>query len=358
MCNSNVIGETDNQSHSREIRRVKHPDLYFTDGTIVLMAGTMIFRVYYGQLCQESEVFRNMMEDAEHIPKDGETYDGCPLVQLTDDPEMLGYFLKALSGKIHLLDPDDLASDESIVAALGILRLSHKYMASRQRKKAIKWFESIIPQNSKEAIDMDSVGRLEPWKEFIQYRLLSTIRKPIPNIIGIFQECGLHRFLPWTLYMISVYGGTLCLPERLMKIEQDPFPFSNEAMLGLIQGRQHLEKLYRKNIWKIIQIRHGFCRDATCNEMCRLALLEHLTQTSNLMWLQPSRIPLQKVLKSNCNSVLFNSLEDTLLVERRLPCTLCGKLWLVESERLMQEAWVGLPKIFGLPSWEELKNEE
>ncbi|KIJ29134.1 hypothetical protein M422DRAFT_269564 [Sphaerobolus stellatus SS14] len=74
----------------------KHPELYFPDGTVVLLCDDTLFKVYAGILSVQSEIFRDMFSLTAHQPVEIEKHDGCPLVRLADDKEELAHFLKAL----------------------------------------------------------------------------------------------------------------------------------------------------------------------------------------------------------------------------------------------------------------------
>lgn len=76
---------------------VHDPELWFSDGSIVLQAENTLFKVYAGILSRASPVFKGMISmpqpDAEHV----ETYEGCPLVVMAgDDAKGMQSFLKAL----------------------------------------------------------------------------------------------------------------------------------------------------------------------------------------------------------------------------------------------------------------------
>ena len=73
----------------------RDPDLWFADGSVILRADDILFRVYGGILSQASPVFRAMFG----IPQpanDSESYDGCPLVHMPDSAHDLRPFLRAL----------------------------------------------------------------------------------------------------------------------------------------------------------------------------------------------------------------------------------------------------------------------
>ena len=58
--------------------------LWYADGTVVLQAGSMIFRVYAGLLRQYSTKFTAMLRAAE---ESGDVYEGRPILRLDDKGE-------------------------------------------------------------------------------------------------------------------------------------------------------------------------------------------------------------------------------------------------------------------------------
>ena len=76
-----------------------HDSLWFEDGNVVLIAGTMAFCIHRGILSQKCTVFRDMM--AASSPDDEETVDDHPAVRLHDDPRDLEYFVHYLYNGIR-----------------------------------------------------------------------------------------------------------------------------------------------------------------------------------------------------------------------------------------------------------------
>ena len=71
-----------------------HVDIWYDDGNVVLVAGTMAFCVHRSILSRKCTVFRDM-EKASH-PDDEDMIDGRPVVRLHDDPQDLAHFLQYL----------------------------------------------------------------------------------------------------------------------------------------------------------------------------------------------------------------------------------------------------------------------
>lgn len=63
----------------------RHPDLWYDDGTVILIAENIGFRVYRGPLTKHSEVFRDMFSFPQPTAAPSETYEGCPIVRLVGD---------------------------------------------------------------------------------------------------------------------------------------------------------------------------------------------------------------------------------------------------------------------------------
>ncbi len=76
-------------------KRERHSTIWFKDGTVILATSSTLFRVYGGILAHHSPVFRDMFSlsqpDAE-----SESFDGVPVVHLSDDTTELAHFLSAL----------------------------------------------------------------------------------------------------------------------------------------------------------------------------------------------------------------------------------------------------------------------
>lgn len=82
--------------------RIKHADLWFCDGSVVLQADSTLFRVHKSQLSRRSVVFSDMFTLPQptlmttHAMLADETYEGCPVVRLYDSAEDVANLLLAL----------------------------------------------------------------------------------------------------------------------------------------------------------------------------------------------------------------------------------------------------------------------
>ena len=75
-------------------------DIWFSDGNIVLVARETAFRIYRRLLAGQSTVFSDMFASSTSSPD--ETFDGCPVVHLSDSPHDLAHLLRVLLPKSHI----------------------------------------------------------------------------------------------------------------------------------------------------------------------------------------------------------------------------------------------------------------
>lgn len=61
---------------------VRHPEFYFSDGSVVIIVERTAFRVHQSVLARHSDVFNDMWDVPQ--PNRTEKYDGCPMVVLSD----------------------------------------------------------------------------------------------------------------------------------------------------------------------------------------------------------------------------------------------------------------------------------
>ena len=69
-------------------------DFWLVDGTIVLIARKVAFKVYMGLLAEQSLVFSDVFSSAS--PTSSELLDRVPVVHLSDSPEDLRHLLRVL----------------------------------------------------------------------------------------------------------------------------------------------------------------------------------------------------------------------------------------------------------------------
>ncbi|RDX48942.1 hypothetical protein OH76DRAFT_614497 [Lentinus brumalis] len=93
---SSASGHGDSQARPGNFEQ--DPELWFQDGTIILVAGEIAFKVYKGPLVNQSPVFSDMLS----LPQPSvDVHQDCPVVQLLDSPQDLRHFLRTLIPSKH-----------------------------------------------------------------------------------------------------------------------------------------------------------------------------------------------------------------------------------------------------------------
>ncbi|KAH8081297.1 hypothetical protein BXZ70DRAFT_632781 [Cristinia sonorae] len=195
----------------------RHPDLWFTDGSIVLKADSVIFRVHMSILSRHSVFFRDMFslpqppQPSSSSCTQDEVLEGCPLITLQDSPDDLASLLVALyDGTIF---GDNGREDFKVVA--GILRLSSKYMVDSLRAKALAHLTEAWPPTLKGWDAREDRARSHEQETGAGRGLLYP--SPI-EVINLAREINAPGLLPSAFYDLSRYHYT----QIFEPLEDDP----------------------------------------------------------------------------------------------------------------------------------------
>jgi len=210
---------------------LKHGDLWFSDGSVVLQAASTLFRVHKSQLARRSVVFSDMFTlpqpvvSTSHVTFADESHEGCPVVRLHDTAQDVANLLLALydGPTFGDNDPDDFA----IVS--GILRLSTKYAMDSLRSKAIAhlniaWPTSLkgwdLREDKAHACDLASSAE-------------HTSLYPSPiDIINLARETNVPSLLPAAFYDISRYTFS----QIFEPVDDEPSRFRGAAAGGTLSS--------------------------------------------------------------------------------------------------------------------------
>ncbi|KAI0753829.1 hypothetical protein C8Q74DRAFT_1211338 [Fomes fomentarius] len=99
---------------------VRDTEIWFDDGSIVLLAGKTAFKVYHGILSAHSVVLADMFSFSQ--PESAPNLDGCPLLYLSDNPVNLRHLLQELFPR-----PTIAAISITFHHVSAVIRLAHKY---------------------------------------------------------------------------------------------------------------------------------------------------------------------------------------------------------------------------------------
>ncbi|KAJ6519012.1 hypothetical protein C8R45DRAFT_1204280 [Mycena sanguinolenta] len=112
--------------------------VWFSDGNVVLQVRNIQFCVHWGVLALHSSVFRDMRRRPQ--PHGEPNVDGCPVMQLSDNPTDVEYLLNAL------YDPTFLAQKTLPFASIGaFIRLGRKYNLKNVLDLAVARVTAVCP---------------------------------------------------------------------------------------------------------------------------------------------------------------------------------------------------------------------
>ncbi|KAI0365820.1 hypothetical protein BV20DRAFT_705100 [Pilatotrama ljubarskyi] len=124
---------------------VQNGEFWFEDGTIVLTAGYVAFKIYKGPLVEHSPVFRDMLS----LPQpDAHQVESCPVVPLSDAPMDVSCLLGVLMPNKRAIRPFGLAHPPYPVIAAWI-RLGHKYQIHSLVEQSLQYLRTLYPDNVK-----------------------------------------------------------------------------------------------------------------------------------------------------------------------------------------------------------------
>ena len=77
---------------------VKHPEFWFSDGSLILCAQSTLFRVHISQLCRKSVFFRDLFSLPQPSPPEPNErqLEGCPVLDLHDSPEDVANLVRVI----------------------------------------------------------------------------------------------------------------------------------------------------------------------------------------------------------------------------------------------------------------------
>lgn len=175
---TNNDGGAHNPVEQESVARKRDEEFWYPDGSIILVAGDVEFRVYKGILAKHSPVFEDMFslpQPSDPTSSASPAQDVCPVVHLSDSPEDLRHVLRAymptggprylsvackVSAKLTLARSVFFSKEPpgySYDAISAAVRLGHKYQMSDLLDNAIDYLKAYYP------IDFDA------WYAYQQY---------------------------------------------------------------------------------------------------------------------------------------------------------------------------------------------
>ncbi|KAF7984434.1 hypothetical protein HWV62_14506 [Athelia sp. TMB] len=308
---------------------ITHSDIWFEDGNVVLQAERTQFRVYRGMLARNSSVFRDMFSIPQPAPSE-ESADGCAVVCLPDAAQDVEIVLRALTEPGYLTARGSMPIER--VAAL--LRLGQKYDFEALRTEALHRIYYEIPTTLE---DFASRKRCSQIDTEVGYTFW-------PNLLKLAREHNLQSVLPLALYRCS--GGINLDSED----PSDPFGKLRSLisvedqilLLSCFTRLMRLHKLLTRNWLQSVPNPFPACENArSCNDAHDFHLRDAVCLKLGLV-----------ALDDGDTYVSYLS----ILMSYRI-CQPCKEAIKAMHNAVRRDFWAQLPKIFGLPAWDELRKE-
>ncbi|KAJ7482364.1 hypothetical protein B0H11DRAFT_1915280 [Mycena galericulata] len=293
---------------------VKSDKLWFDDGSLVLIVGSLMFRVHFSMLQRKSAFFRHMagIPQPENQPK----IEGCPVVYLDDDVESFELFL------LCIFDADNGLDTASVAR---IFAMSNKYLATTIESHCGEYFNTFFPTSLK---GWDARGSADD----------------IDGLVSAF-ACALKLDMPWHIPAICcevvAFGGhserstRIILPEIL-----DKFPLPSRLII--LMGASSVFNGVSFIVGEMRGTRGAHCQTQVLCESHRQELATE--------WLSGDQ----------SDPLGFGIGKDRRIWDdmRRQLCydcvSACKKQWRMSRT----DFWDDLPIAFGLGDWEELFTKE
>ena len=200
----------------------RHPDIYFEDGNLSIVAGRQYFIVHRGLLCRHSEVLRVRIESIK--TNDERLLEGLAVLYLDDSPEDLAHFLRALYGYVaspcfhsnatdcmRSLSHDTNAEDFVVISA--VLRLATNYGVETLRETVLRTLSLSWPST------------LQLWE--VREKAVTTIdgvyvpRPGLPHPLSVFSFSSCRRVIKLTIRR-SAWLSNLPVKSTLLSFFRPP----------------------------------------------------------------------------------------------------------------------------------------
>ncbi|KAH8826505.1 hypothetical protein DL96DRAFT_1608169, partial [Flagelloscypha sp. PMI_526] len=276
----------------------------------------------------QSPVFADMLSFPPS--QDQEILDGCPLVEMPDDPMSVEFFLRAVTQPDFFLPPP-AASRYHIVA--GILRIAHKYDCSLFRIRALRHLSARFPTR------------------LIDYTHGGYISKSLFNGYSS-EERDVYRLD--CLSLLFEVDALWCLPLRyqslIFQIENNPGLIIN----GVDFQSRHYQITSAQHI-ALIKGKAGLTRDITALVAPFSSAPSECTQGGCQKYRRKLLTTFIKIPPKRVLNPWWGQWFDLESPASNFSfCRVCREKLKRDYENLQKKSWDQLPLLFGLPPWGEL----
>ncbi|KAJ7188678.1 hypothetical protein C8R46DRAFT_1205819 [Mycena filopes] len=298
---------------------ITRSNIWYRDGSVVLQAQNMQFRVHFSVLALNSPFFHNLQDLPQ--PTDEPTIEGCPVIVLQDSCVDIGHLLLGV-----LYSPTFLLEQTiplPVVAAL--LRCGRKYDFKDLLHLAVERLTSDFNSIFQFELEPDSP---KPPKRIISYPGQAF------DVITLARENNILSVLPCAYYL-AVKAPQAAYFDGIPRGDGTVASLATIDQRRCVLGREALVAKQFQQGYTLGWLAKWDFDSAECTANCslkRAALLAY--------YLNAAKMRTFSAYKSSHN--LCEQCE-----QRAKEATLAGR----------KKAWEELPGFFGLPPWGELENE-
>ncbi|KAJ7177496.1 hypothetical protein C8R43DRAFT_872384 [Mycena crocata] len=306
---------------------ITRSNIWYEDGGVVLQAQDTQFRVHWSILAQQSSFFRDMQGLPQ--PVDQPSVDGCPVIELPDSVEDVRYLLKALYTP-SVIQPASLWYTLThvhrtflehaipLAAVAAFIRLGRKYAFAELLNSAVARLTFVNPITLE---DYDTPCASERIVGYSGIRI---------DMLTLARETNILTALPCA-YLRVVTSYTL-----VNLLDGSKRSDGTTASLTAVDQRECLlgrEKLLKAQVQKDSGYTFGWMRSSAFDDCTN-----------------PTRCG---PLRAACIRICMDNLCVNALIKVSTLCNPCKR----HMEDGREKIWENLPTFFGLPPWNELKND-
>ncbi|KAJ3540716.1 hypothetical protein NM688_g6189 [Phlebia brevispora] len=214
-----------------------HPEFYLDDGNVVLIAGDTRFRVHKSILALNSAVFCDMVSLAQppSPSEDEDLFDGCPMIQLSDEAEDLAVILRLMYNGCQRYVALTEVLPFSIVKAM--ITLGHKYEMEEVRLEGLRRLQICFPDKLRDFHEKAAVVRTHPYVLFIVpfTRPIDLKIEDAIEVIALARRFNIKSVLPAAFYT----AAQLPIATLVQALSPDGV-LSKEDLTSCLEGKAEL----------------------------------------------------------------------------------------------------------------------
>ncbi|KAI0365136.1 hypothetical protein BV20DRAFT_954876 [Pilatotrama ljubarskyi] len=312
---------------------VEDGDLWFRDGDVILHARaagvSVAFRIYRDMLERESKVFADIF--ARSLPRARRTAEGCPIIDLHEEPADVKVLLLVLFDGKDLYHDNDAPISVDFAQLSALIRMGHKYAIQDILEDGIARLKKYYPS------DFDT------WEDVLtRTSYVNSGAANAPQVVALSRLTDTPSLLPGAF--LDCCSTTTLVDTVLGEAGGDDSPCAYTNMLSQLEredvGRViagKAELTHARALRMFALLRSVPCEFCHRPERCALATQRTLQEYE-----------LSELKEATRGQHLFSPLHEWFWdgAENARLCGPCDATSMQLDNRMRIEAWCMLPKVF------------